>query len=120
MIRKKHQEIEYEVAECDGCKRDLRQDSGDICNVNYGLLKGSFGWPSPIDSYPEGAEYHLCETCWVKVLAMFNLPVDTESNGDQYLPDGRILDKDGSDTGRTWDVEATLAKARELGPKAEA
>lgn len=118
MLRKKHRPAEWEVAQCDGCGRDLRQDDGGgIENVNHGTLKANFGWPSPLDDYPEGPEYHLCETCWVKALRRFDLPVAVESNGDRYMPDGRILDRDRKDTRRKWDVEAELAKARKLGPK---
>lgn len=122
MIRKKRQPTEYEAAECDGCKRDLRQPVGDPEgheNVNHGLLRAQFGWPSPLDDM-HGLEYHLCEGCWVRVLALFNLPVSIESTGERLLPDGRILDHEGNDTGETWDVAGAIARGQERGRKAEA
>lgn len=120
MIRKKYQRPEYEVAECDGCKRDLRQDIGDgIENVNHGLLKAHFGWPSLLDDM-HGPEYHLCEECWIRVLALFGLSTGRESTGEQYMADGRVLDADGNDTGETWDVKAAIAETQKRGRKAEA
>ena len=119
MIRKKRAPVKYEVAECDGCKRDLRQDDGGgIENVNHGTLKADFGWPSPLDEVGGGPEYHLCEACWLKVLVLFNLPVSVESTGERIMPDGRVFDAKGDDTGDTWDLALALKKARELGPAA--
>ena len=116
MIEKRYQRPEYEVARCDGCRRDLRQhDGGGIENVNYGLLKSSFGWPSPIDDVGSGVEYHLCEGCWLKVLAVFGLPVTVESNGGRLMPDGTEVDGEGEAIG-VWDVQGAIAKARALGP----
>lgn len=118
MIRKKRQKVEYETAVCDGCKRDLRQPAGEgFENVNYGLLKASFGWPSTFDD-THGPEYHLCEGCWIKALALFNLPTGTESTGERYMPDGRVFDSEGNDTGETWDVQGEIARAQERGRKA--
>lgn len=112
MIRERHRRPEYEEASCDGCGADLRQASGGVENVNHGTLKASFGWPSPLDDVGNGAEYHLCERCWLKVLGLFGLPVWVESNGGRCLPDGSEVDDAGEVIG-AWDVEKALAEADE-------
>ena len=122
MIEEKYLPKEYDVAQCDGCKRDLRYPIGDSDesgnNLNYGLLKASFGWPSPLDDVGHGPEYHLCEGCWIKVLAVFNLPVTLRSNGGRDMPDGTEVDDAGEVIG-AWDPNRVVEEADKRRRKAE-
>jgi hypothetical protein len=70
------------VAVCDGCRAGL-QDKGLPANVNFGLLKSSFGFGSRLDDIGHPNEWHLCEDCWEKALAAVGLK---PSGSDEAQP----------------------------------
>jgi hypothetical protein len=64
------------VATCDGCKKSL-VCSGQANNVNYGLLRSSFGYGSRLDDIVDAKkDHHLCEECWEKALGSVGIKIE--------------------------------------------
>lgn len=69
--------IPYRVlsAKCDACGKSIYDKFSN--NVNRGIMKNSFGYPSPLDNLipingtPES--FDLCEKCWTKALKSVGL-----------------------------------------------
>lgn len=66
--------LEKKVVEayCDACKKSL-VDKAMPHNTNYGLLRSSFGYGSPLDDIEGQPDFHLCEECWMKALKAVGL-----------------------------------------------
>jgi hypothetical protein len=65
------------VATCDGCGKSLVAPNPPH-NVNFGLLRSSFGYGSRLDDIVDDKkERHLCEGCWEKALAAVGITLQT-------------------------------------------
>lgn len=72
------------VCDAKGCGKSLKYPHNG--NLNYGILRSSFGYGSTLDD--AGFEKQICEDCWKKVFEFLGIPIDWwETNAEEKTED---------------------------------